>query len=256
MTRIGSAFAGGTAFIAFLTAGDPTLAKTEEYIVALAENGADLVEIGIPFSDPVAEGDTIQRANMRALAGGTTTDKIFAMVKNVRQKTQVPLVFLTYINPIFTYGAEKFLANCKQIGIDGLIIPDLPFEEKGEIKDLAQTYGVDIISLIAPTSAQRVAMIAKEAQGFVYLVSSLGVTGVRSEITTDLPSIIKIIRENTQTPVAVGFGIATPEQAKSIGSCADGVIVGSAIIKIIEEHGQNAAKPLAAYAASMKAAVR
>lgn len=256
MSRIYQAFTSDTAFVAFLTAGDPSLAKTEEYIIAMAEAGADLIEIGIPFSDPVAEGETIQRANRRALSQGITTDDIFAMVKNVRKKVSIPLVFLTYINPIFTYGSKRFCQKCQETGIDGLIIPDLPFEEKAEILPFTQTYGIDIISLIAPTSAQRIAMIAQEAQGFVYLVSSLGVTGVRQEITSDLPTIIQTIKQITNIPIAVGFGIATPQQAEKISVYADGIIVGSAIVKIIEQHGENAAQPLKEYVSSMKAAVR
>lgn len=256
MSRIYQAFANDTAFVAFLTAGDPSLAKTEEYIIALAEAGADLIEIGIPFSDPVAEGETIQRANRRALSQGITTDDIFAMIKNVRKKVSIPLVFLTYINPIFTYGSKRFCQKCQENGIDGLIIPDLPFEEKAEIFSFTQAYGIDIISLIAPTSAQRIAMIAQEAQGFVYLVSSLGVTGVRQEITSDLPTIIQTIKQITNIPIAVGFGIATPQQAEKISAYADGVIVGSAIVKIIEDYKGNATLQLREYVNSMKAAIR
>lgn len=255
MSRIAKAFAGGKAFIAFVTAGDPAIEKTEEFILAMADVGADLIEIGIPFSDPVAEGETIQRANLRALEGGVTTDKIFAMVRRLREKTDVPLVFLTYINPVFTYGAARFFESCEASGVDGIIIPDLPFEEKGEIAQEAKAHGIDIISLIAPTSKQRIGMIAKEAQGFVYLVSSLGVTGVRREITTDLSSIVEIVRAHTKTPVAVGFGISAPEQAAKIARVADGVIVGSAIVRIIEEHGGNAARYVADYVKAMKKAI-
>lgn len=255
MSRIRKAFAQSKAFIAFVTAGDPTMEKTEEFILSLAEGGADLIEIGIPFSDPVAEGETIQRANIRALSAGATTDKIFAMVESVRKKTDVPLVFLTYINPVFTYGTARFFEKCEASGVDGVIIPDLPFEEKGEIAAEAKRRGVEIISLIAPTSAHRIGMIAKEAQGFVYLVSSLGVTGVRSEITTDLQSIVDMIRQHTKIPVAVGFGIATPAQGAAVGRAVDGVIVGSAIVRIIAEHGEGAAPYLAEYAREMKAAI-
>lgn len=256
MSKIKRAFVRGKAFIAFVTAGDPSIEKTEEFILTMAENGADLIEIGIPFSDPVAEGETIQRANIRALDNGVTTDKIFAMVENARKKTDVPFVFLTYINPVFTYGVERFFTRCSEAGIDGIIIPDLPFEEKGEVRAATRRTGVEMISLIAPTSAQRIGMIADAAEGFVYLVSSLGVTGVRSEITTDLESIVAIIRKNTKVPIAVGFGISEPEQAAQISRYADGVIVGSAIVKIIEEHGVDAAAPLGAYVKQMKEAVR
>lgn len=255
MNKISQIFADNKAFIAFLTAGDPTLDKTADYITCLAAAGADLIEIGIPFSDPVAEGEVIERANQRALTGGTTTDKIFAMVKNVRTQVKIPLVFLTYINPIFTYGSERFLAQCAAVGIDGLIIPDLPFEENRAFKQLAQTYGISVISLIAPTSEQRIARIAADAEGFIYCVSSLGVTGVRAEIKTDLPSIISTIRRATDVPVAVGFGISTAQQAKEIKQYADGIIVGSAIVKIIEQHGAHAEDPLAKYTRDMKEAL-
>ena len=255
MNRITQIFKDNKAFIAFLTAGDPTLAKTEKYILAMDAAGADLIEIGIPFSDPVAEGEVIQRANQRALFQGTTTDHIFTMVKNIRTKTTIPLVFLTYINPIFTYGSEKFLANCAACGIDGLIIPDLPFEERAPLHNLAKAYGITIISLIAPTSTDRIHKIAKAAEGFIYCVSSLGVTGVRSEIKTDLKAIIDTIHQTTTLPIAVGFGISTPSQATLIKKYADGIIVGSAIVKIIEQHKENATTPLTDYIKTMKAAL-
>lgn len=255
MNRIANAFERDTAFIAFLTAGDPSLAKTEEYILAMAAAGADLIEIGIPFSDPVAEGEVIQRATLRALAAGTTPQKIFELVRRVRVKTDVPLVFLTYMNPIFNYGADRFFAACKDCGVDGVIIPDLPLEERGEVEPAARKYGVARISLVAPSSAQRIDAIAAQAEGFVYCVSSLGVTGVRQEIATDVGALVAAIRRTAKVPVAVGFGIATPEQAAAIGKVADGVIVGSAIVKLIEQHGENAAQPLADYVRAMKTAM-
>lgn len=255
MNRIQQAFAKGTAFIAFLTAGDPTLSQTEDYILAMAEAGADLIEIGIPFSDPIAEGKVIERANVRALCAGATTDKIFDMVQRVRQKTAVPLVFLTYVNPVFSYGYDAFFSRCQAVGIDGIIIPDLPFEEREEVLPHAERHGVFLISMIAPTSEDRIVEIAKTAKGFVYLVSSLGVTGVRSEITTDLQTMTNLIKAVTETPVCVGFGISTPEQARTISAYADGVIVGSAIVKIIEAHGADAKEPLAAYVAQMKQSI-
>lgn len=255
MNRIANAFERDTAFIAFLTAGDPNLAKTEEYILAMAEAGADLVEIGIPFSDPVAEGEVIQRATLRALAAGTTPQKIFELVRRVRAKTDVPLVFLTYMNPIFNYGADRFFAACKDCGVDGVIIPDLPLEERGEVEPAARKYGVARISLVAPSSAQRIDEIARQAEGFVYCVSSLGVTGVRQEIATDVGALVAAIRREAKVPVAVGFGIATPEQAAAIGKVADGVIVGSAIVRRIEQYGENAAQPLADYVRAMKTAM-
>ena len=254
MSKIANAFENGTAFIGFLTAGDPTIEKTVEYILAMDEAGCDLIEIGIPFSDPMAEGVVIQDANVRALKHNTTTDDVFDIVKAVREKTDVPLVFLTYINPVFFYGYEKFFKRCSELGVDGIISPDLPYEEKGEISDIAKANDVDVISLIAPTSKERIQMIANDASGFIYVVSSLGVTGMRAEIKTDLNAILSDIREVTDLPLAVGFGINTPEQARNIGQIADGVIVGSAIVKIIEEYGENAAEPLKEYVLSMKKA--
>jgi len=250
-----SAFQNGKALIGFLTAGDPSLEKTEEFILAMVKGGADLIEIGIPFSDPIAEGEVIQRANMRALDAGTTTDKIFDMVKSVRKKTSIPLVFLTYMNPVFVYGAKRFFENCCEVGINGIIIPDLPFEEKDEISDMARQNNVDIITLIAPTSDDRIKMLSRSAQGFVYLVSSLGVTGVRSAINTDLKSITDEIRTVTDTPIAVGFGISSPEQARDIASVADGVIIGSAIVKIIEKYGHDATDKLFEYISEVKKAM-
>ena len=254
MSKIANAFKDDTAFIAFLTAGDPTIDKTVEFIFALEEAGCDLVEIGIPFSDPMAEGVVIQDANVRALKHNTTTDDVFDIVRRVREKSDIPLVFLTYINPVFFYGYEKFFKRCAELGIDGIISPDLPYEEKAEIADIANDNGVDVISLIAPTSKERIQMIANDASGFIYVVSSLGVTGMRAEIKTDLNAILSDIREVTDLPLAVGFGINTPQQARDIGKIADGVIVGSAIVKIIEEYGENAAEPLKDYVLSMKKA--
>ena len=254
MSKIANAFKNGKAFIGFLTAGDPSIEKTVEFILAMEEAGCDLIEIGIPFSDPMAEGVVIQDANVRALKHNTTTDDVFDIVKAVRTKSDVPLVFLTYINPVFFYGYEKFFKKCNELGVDGIISPDLPYEEKGEIVDIARKNDVDVISLIAPTSKERIQKIAGDASGFIYVVSSLGVTGMRSEIKTDLKSILEDISDVTDLPLAVGFGIDTPEQARNIGEIADGVIVGSAIVKIIEEHGENAAEPLKEYVSSMKKA--
>ena len=254
MSKIANAFENGTAFIGFLTAGDPTIDKTVEYILAMEEAGCDLIEIGVPFSDPMAEGVVIQDANVRALKHNTTTDDVFDIVERVRQKTDVPLVFLTYINPVFFYGYEKFFKRCGEFGIDGIISPDLPFEEKGEIVDIARANGVDVISLIAPTSSERIKKIASDASGFIYVVSSLGVTGMRSEIKTDLNAILSDIRAVSDLPLAVGFGINTPKQASKISKIADGVIVGSAIVKIIEEHGEDASEALKEYVSNMKRA--
>lgn len=256
MSKIKSAFENGKAFIAFLTCGDPDLQTTAAAVRAAVDNGADLIELGIPFSDPTAEGPVIQGANLRALRGGITTDKVFAFVRALRRDVAVPMVFMTYANVVFSYGAERFIASCRDTGIDGLILPDLPFEEKEEFLPLCREYGVDLVSLIAPTSANRIAMIAKEAEGFIYIVSSLGVTGMRSEIKTDLASMVKVVRENTDVPCAVGFGISTPEQAKKMADLSDGAIVGSAIVKLLEQYGQDAPKRIGEYVRSMKDAIR
>ena len=255
MSKIAAAFDHGKAFIAFITCGDPDLKTTAEAVKAAVSNGADLIELGIPFSDPTAEGPVIQEANLRALTGGVTTDKIFAFVRELRKEVSVPLVFMTYANVVFSYGAEKFISTCRETGMDGLILPDLPFEEKEEFLPLCRQYGVDLISLIAPTSENRVAMIAREAEGFIYLVSSLGVTGTRSEITTDLQPIIRTIRENARIPVAIGFGISRPEQAKAMAGLSDGAIVGSAIEKILAQYGKDAPEHIGRYVREMKNAL-
>ena len=241
MNKIETAFSNGKAFIPFITCGYPNLETTAACVREMVANGADLIEMGIPFSDPTAEGVVIQDANLKALQGGVTTDKIFEFVKSLRNEIEIPLIFMTYANVVFGYGAEKFLSTCEEIGIDGIILPDVPFEEKNEFAPLCKKYNVNLISMIAPTSENRIAKIASEAEGFLYIVSSLGVTGTRSEITTDLAPMIKIVRENTKIPCAIGFGISTPEQAKNMSKLADGVIVGSAIIKIISKYGEDAA---------------
>ena len=255
MTKIQQAFANGKAFIPFITCGDPDLATTAAVVRAAAANGADLIELGIPFSDPTAEGPVIQGANIRALQGGVNTNKIFDLVRELRKDVTVPLVFMTYANVVFSYGADKFIKTCAEIGIDGLILPDIPFEEKEEFLDICHQYDVALISLIAPTSADRVGMIAKDAEGFIYLVSRLGGTGVRSEIKTDLSAIVKVIRENTDIPVAVGFGISTPQQAHDMAEVSDGAIVGSAVVRLLEQYGQEAAPYVGAYVRSMKEAL-
>ncbi len=255
MNRIKEAFKNGKAFIPFITCGDPDLETTGKIVREMVKNGADLIELGIPFSDPTAEGPVIQNANIRALSGGVTTDKIFEFVRELRKDVTVPLVFMTYANVVFSYGAEKFISALKDIGIDGLILPDLPYEEKDEFRPLCRKYDISLISLIAPTSENRIAMIAKEAEGFLYIVSSLGVTGTRSEIKTDLASIVKIVRENTYTPCAIGFGISNPDQAQKMASLSDGVIVGSAIVKMVEKEGKNAAPVVGEFVKQMKEAI-
>ena len=255
MSKIADAFAGGKAFIPFLTCGDPDLETTAAAVRAAAENGADLIELGIPFSDPTAEGPVIQGANLRALKGGVTTDRIFGLVRDLRRDVTVPLVFMTYANVVFSYGTERFLSACREVGIDGLILPDVPLEEREEFLPFCKRYGVDLISLVAPTSENRIAMIAREAEGFLYIVSSLGVTGTRSEITTDLSAMVEVVRQNTAIPCAVGFGISTPEQARKMADVSDGAIVGSAIVKLLERYGKDAPPHIGAYVKQMKAAL-
>ena len=255
MSNIRKAFEKGKAFIPFITCGDPDLATTIACVKEMAKNGADLIELGIPFSDPTAEGPVIQGANIRALAGGVTTDKVFEMVAELRKDVTIPMVFMTYANVVFSYGAERFISTCQRIGIDGLILPDLPYEEKEEFIDICHEYDVDLISLIAPTSENRIAMIAKDAEGFIYLVSSLGVTGTRSDIKTDLGAITEVIRANTDVPVAIGFGISNPETAHRMAALSDGAIVGSAIIKILEKYGRDAAPYVGEFVKKMKEAL-
>lgn len=256
MSKIKEAFADGKAFIPFITCGDPDLETTAKVVRAAVKKGADLIELGIPFSDPTAEGPVIQGANLRALSGGVTTDQIFDLVRELRTDVTIPMVFMTYANVVFSYGAERFIKTCQEVGVDGLILPDLPFEEKEEFLPLCHQYDVDLISLIAPTSENRIAMIAKEAEGFIYVVSSLGVTGMRSEIKTDLKAIVEAIRLNTSVPCAIGFGISTPEQAKKMADISDGAIVGSAIIRILEKYGKEAPEHVGEYVKRMKDALR
>ena len=256
MSNINDAFKNGKAFIPFITCGDPNLATTAAVVRAAAQNGASLIELGIPFSDPTAEGEVIQAANLRALNGGVTTDKIFAMVEDLRRDVKIPMVFMTYANVVYSYGAEKFAERAAKIGMDGVILPDLPFEEKEEFAGVFAAKNMDLISLVAPTSAERIAMIAKDAHGFLYIVSSLGVTGVRTKITTDIGLLTQKVRQNTNIPCAIGFGISTPAQAKQMAQYADGVIVGSAIIKIIAEYGEDSAAHVGEYVKSMCEALR
>lgn len=257
MSKIREAFRNGKAFVAFITCGDPDLENTVEVVKAAEKNGADLIELGIPFSDPTAEGPVIQGANLRALAGGVTTDKIFETVKEIRKTVSTPMVFMTYANVVYSYGIERFCKIASEIGMDGMILPDVPFEEKEEFAPICRRYGLDFISLIAPTSHDRIAMIAKEAEGFVYCVSSLGVTGVRETITTNISAMTELVRKaNPEIPCAVGFGISTPEQAKLMAQFADGVIVDSAIVKIVGQYGKNAAPYVGEYVKSMKGAIR
>ena len=256
MSRIKEAFKEHKAFIAFITCGDPDLDTTKKVVHCLQDNGVDLIELGMPFSDPTAEGPVIQEADNRALKAGCTTDKIFQMVRELRaENITVPMVFMTYANVVYSYGSEKFISICKDINIDGLILPDIPYEEKDEFDPICKKYDIDLMSLIAPTSKNRITKIAKESSGFVYIVSSLGVTGVRDSISSDIEGMVKLIREGTDNPCAVGFGIQTPEQAANMARLSDGAIVGSAIIKIIAKYGKGCIPYVAAYVKPMTDAV-
>jgi len=255
MNSIANAFDHGKAFLAFVTAGDPSIAATETYVRALVDGGADLIELGIPFSDPIAEGPVIQEADLRALRAGTTLDDVFGLAARLAGTVNVPIVFLTYLNPVFHLGYETFFARCQAAGVAGVIIPDLPFEEQGELLDIAAAHDVAVITLVAPTSAERIEQIATRARGFVYVVSSMGVTGVRGQITTDVGAIVAAIKRHTDTPVAIGFGIGTPDQAAAMAKVADGVIVGSKIVSIIAEHPDDAGPLLRDYAESIKRAI-
>jgi len=243
---------GEKALIAFITGGDPNIETTAKLILAMEEAGVDIIEIGIPFSDPVAEGPVIQEADARALAAGCTVDKLFDMAESLRCKTDIPLLFMTYANPIYAYGKEKFMAKCSESGIDGVIVPDVPFEEKGEFSEECERYGICQISLIAPTSGERTEKIALEAQGFLYCVSSLGVTGMRSDINTGIAEMIKQVKAVSSIPCAVGFGISTPEQARDMAAVSEGVIVGSAIVKLVAEFGENSVIPVKNFVSELK----
>lgn len=255
MSNLRRAFENGKAFIPFITCGDPSLEVTEQLVYAMEESGADLIELGIPFSDPTSEGPVIQAANMRALAGGVTTDKVFAMVERIRKKTRIPLAFMTYANVVFSCGSERFIAKAAEAGIDGLILPDVPFEEKEEFDDLCRQYGLDLIFMVAPTSQERIRQIAEGADGFIYCVSSLGVTGARSRIAADVGAMVRHIKQVRQIPCAVGFGISTPEQAQAMAAVSDGVIVGSALVELCGHYKDGCVPYVAAYVRKMKEAV-
>jgi tryptophan synthase alpha chain len=255
MIKIADAFRNGKAFIPFITCGDPDLETTAALVRAAQESGADLIELGIPFSDPTAEGPVIQAASTRALAAGTTTDRVFDLVRDLRRDVTVPLVFMTYANLVYSYGTDRFLEKSAEAGVQGLILPDVPFEEKNEFAPACRAHGLELISLIAPTSEARIGKIARDAEGFVYCVSSLGVTGVRTEITTDIGAMVRLVKAEKDIPCAVGFGVSTPAQARQMASQSDGVIVGSAIMKLIAAHGRDSVPVVAEYIRSMKAAI-
>ena len=255
MSRIAEAFAHGKAFIPFLTCGDPDLETTEAVVRAVAQTGADLIELGIPFSDPTAEGPVIQAASERALAAGATTDKIFEMVRRLRRDVTTPMVFMTYANVVFSYGTERFISTASEIGMDGLILPDVPYEEREEFAPVCRKYGLDLISLIAPTSEGRIAKIAREAEGFLYGVSSLGTAGVQEELTANVDRMVRLAKEaDPDLPCAVDLDVPTPDQAAAVARVADGVIVGSAIVELTGRYGQEAVPYIRDYVTDMKTA--
>jgi tryptophan synthase alpha chain len=256
MNKITAAFQNGKAFIPFLTGGDPDIETTEKLVRAMAQAGADIIEIGVPFSDPIAEGTVIQEASQRALDGGCTVDQLFDMVARLRQDVTIPLIFMGYGNSVYGYGAERFMGRCKEVGVDGVILPDVPFEERAEFREVLDRYGITQISMVAPTSQNRARAIARESKGFLYCVSSLGVTGVRSQLSSQIGEIIALARQEADTPCAIGFGISTPEQARDMAKLADGVIVGSAIVKLIAANGRDSVPVVSEYVKSMKDAIR
>ena len=255
MSKITEAFKDHKAFIPFITCGDPDLETTRACVIEMVKNGADIIELGIPFSDPTAEGPVIMEADNRALSAGVTTDKVFAFTKELRAEVEVPFIYMTYANVVFSYGIEKFVKEASLAGVSGLILPDVPFEERQEFDEICDKYGVELISMIAPTSKDRIRMIAKEAKGYIYVVSSLGVTGARSAITTDIGSMVKLVKESTDIPCAVGFGISDVAQAGAMARLSDGAIVGSAIVKIVAEYGKNAPEKVGAFVRELAAAV-
>lgn len=259
--RIAAAFARHRAFIPFVTCGDPSLDVTEELVRALDRAGADLIELGIPFSDPTAEGPVIQEANVRALSAGVTTDAVLDLAERLCAKVEAPLLFMTYANVLYAYGVERFCARAAEAGIAGVILPDVPFEEKAEFDAPCRAHGLELVSLIAPTSEDRVGRIARAASGFVYCVSSLGVTGVRSEITTDVGAMVRLVREARAEaglppiPCAVGFGISSAETAGAMAAQSDGAIVGSAIVRLVAEHGPGCVPVVETFARELAEAV-
>jgi tryptophan synthase alpha chain len=223
------------AMIAFITAGDPNLDTTIDVVLAMEVAGADIIELGIPYSDPLADGVIIQQSSTRALNNGARISKIMNTVKEIRKNTEVPLVYLVYYNSVFKYGIEKFIKECSNVGIDGIIIPDLPIEERKDIIEVADSYGVNLIPLVAPTSKKRIESIVNNGKGFVYCVSTNGVTGVRKELGTNIEEYMEVVSQYTNLPKAIGFGISGPDMAKELKSYCDGVILGSAIVRLFGE---------------------
>jgi len=235
MNKLEEVFKNKKAFIPFVVADDPDFDTTVKNVLTLANNGADIIELGIPFSDPVADGPIIQAADLRAFAAGVNTDVVFDIVGKIRESTDIPLIFLTYTNIVYKYGYERFCKRCHDLNISGLVIPDLPLEEQGDLAEYTDQYDISLIQLIAPTSGNRISKIAAQAKGFIYMVSSMGVTGKREDFSNELSSTIEKIKEVTDVPVAIGFGIHSAQQAKDLSEIADGIIIGSAVVEIVDK---------------------
>lgn len=245
------------ALIAFVTAGDPDLATTEEIILLLEHSGADVIELGVPFSDPMADGPTIQRSSERALCSGTTLHSILELVKSVRSRTEIPIILMGYLNPVHAYGYFSFCQDAAEAGIDGLLLVDMPPEESSELLIPARHYGLDVIFLLTPTSdSERIAAVERLGSGFVYYVTVTGVTGARTSVSTSLAQELARVRQKISLPVMAGFGISTPGQAAQVGKLADGIVVGSAIVKLFEQYsGAELKQHLGSYVASLKQAL-
>lgn len=243
--------------ITYITAGDPNLETTKDLVITMAKAGADIIELGIPHSDPVADGPVIQQASNRALASGTTLAGIFETVNKIRQETEVPLVLMTYVNPILQYGIERFMIKAREVGVDGLIIPDLPLEEMDLVRPAVLDQGLCLIPLVAPTSTpDRICQADKLGTGFIYCVSLTGVTGVRNSISKNIPDFMEQVRQNSRLPLAIGFGISGPEQASQMACFSDAVIVGSAIVKLVEEGAStDCLQQVATFVQQLKAAI-
>lgn len=250
MNKLEEVFKNKKAFIPFVVADDPNFDATVKNILTLADNGADIIELGIPFSDPVADGPIIQAADLRAFDAGVNTEVVFDIVKKVRESTDIPIIFLTYTNIVYKFGYEKFCQKCYDLNISGLVIPDLPLEEQSDLEKVADEYDISLIQLIAPTSGERIAKIAAHAKGFIYMVSSMGVTGKREDFSNELGSTIEEIRKVTDVPIAIGFGIHSAQQAKALSEIADGIIIGSAVVEIID-----AGKDLISYSKEISQAI-
>jgi len=253
MNRIDEAFSSGKLFIPFITGGDPDIETTEKLLYALNKAGADIIGIGIPFSDPIAEGPVIEAAHERALKAGCTVEKLFNLVSRVRADIKIPILFMTYYNSVFAYGVPKFTSQSAKCGIDGLIVPDLPFREREELLRPCISSELVLISVVSPASEARIANMAENSHGFIYCISSLGVTG--DDLSNRNRRMVEQIKKAKNIPCAVDFGISAPEQAREIAEIGDGVIIESAIVSIIAEYGQNSVEPVAKFAKEMKAAI-